>query len=411
MRIMIVPLIATTLWTILAPAFATPEADEIIVTRPAFDAERIPAKAVDHVTKRIVTPITGPPHEEHVTVARSGDLLRQDGIANGKRFSVHTDLKTATSVSIVRNGEKAYSSVTINRPDPDDTYNIFRIFKTGERDRAIGEECEVWGTIRASEDKHSSRSVWLTCVTSDGIELWTRIKHRSETVEYSRTVAIERRTISRRQLLPPRDALQVKAWVRRPEPTAIHDAAQEPWPVDHEVWLEGKASNLLPPFAITQIIRHRCSWRYSDTAPRRGERQLHISDPVSGFSFYYRELGGIPIGLQFYLNDPDPEQFSMSSAAPPQNLAADHRDPQQILGETCRWDRLGRLRSDIVVTSGYSAQCTTDDGVMLRSYNVAHRVNTVTDLVAVRLKRGSVRMEAVLPPSEVLDWRIWKINH
>lgn len=376
------------LFLVAAQALAAPDIcrQPNIVCNPAPDAEREPDVAVDHETVRSVTPITGHPGlPRTITVIRSGSRYRSEGRAGTLSRTGYTDLGSKFQVEIARNASGRYEAVSVRGPGGQGAHAAFLRTKTGERDRLLGESCDVWAT--QSADPNPYQSTWLTCLTADGIELWTRIRSANETREYSRTVSIRRRRVAASEVTPPRDFLELKRWegyLAAVEPSAGSRAQA----TGHEVRLE-RAPAAERASEASLVLRWRDSWRYYQTTRTDGSTSWHIHHLRSGFSFQATQLATGELQHLDAAVDPQAQQLFEDLRGPSRGKT------DEILRETCTWH-------DTPYTVSHSQQqdCLTADGILLARERRTRFGTDETFLRAVRLRRHAPSLRSVLPPTE-----------
>lgn len=88
-------------------------------------------------------------------------------------------------------------------------------FKTGESQTFLGERCEVWN-LNLSKALFRPDARRLSCVTPDGIELWSRVENDILPGTSFETTAIVRRQVEPDEVQPPSDKLDLKSWLTMP---------------------------------------------------------------------------------------------------------------------------------------------------------------------------------------------------
>lgn len=111
--------------------------------------------AADHVAVVEFSSPSQPVETFRQEVKRSGTWLRVDWSGARGRQSVFSDFRSKTSVSRSIGADGGLTGVTIERHPPSDTYNLYRRARTGARDEALGERCEVWRTARSGRIRGS----------------------------------------------------------------------------------------------------------------------------------------------------------------------------------------------------------------------------------------------------------------
>lgn len=365
--------------------------NDTVVERPAFNAERVPDHAVDHVLIVEVDPIGGPPGVHRVRQARLGRRLSELRLDLPNDTPNFTDLVTKTYVSYSVDEDGKYRSLGISRPDPGKYYTYQRT-KTGERDRVLGEQCDVWATTRVGERDEGYSSVFETCLASDGIELWTRIKSTSrgkvEITHFRRTLSIERRSVPASEMRPPRDLLDPRKWA------GMGNAKAAGWTtVSHQVQLTGNSDLEESDSGNSRLLRERNPWTYREGVAMDGARSWVITNRQSGLQITARQYagGGLhSIGIAKH-RGPLPAQKT-----------ADLGKSGQLLGERCRW--IKPVPDDYHY---YEQQCRTADGIVLLHESGNSRYGGHISLKAVSLRRGPFRPADLLPPARMMILRNW----
>jgi hypothetical protein len=211
----------------------------------------------------------------------------------------------------------------------------------------------------------------LTCITDDGIELWTgRRPPGAEAPRIdSRAVALERRTPAWSDFNFPREALDWSYWSSRftfPPETAR------------------------PAYEIRygeRIIRVRGDLRYEGGANRFSLRNTQMR-------LDYDALEGRPVYFSITLGPQNSYPYPLTGGSEPLD-----RRQLRISGETCRWHRV-----DLNVRWGLVGVCVTEDGIQL-----AERTEYDDDAhqdrlsVATHFRRGAPDAALMLPPEDVFE--------
>jgi hypothetical protein len=255
-------------------------------------------------------------------------------------------------------------------------------FKTGERQTFLGEACEVWNL---SKDLVHRDARGLSCVTPDGIELWSRIENAPG--DSFETTAMVRKPVDPDEVRPPAERLDLKSWLT----TANGVARPSDSPGDVTVVMQSRTKANPHERVVTRTIRRHYPWTYTEDVYAKGERKITFKNEAERLSIVFRSdaMG-------------EPLQLSITKALRAfayQKLPDSGRN-ETILGETC-------VVSERKFRHGYSNQCHTADGVMLK--DESGDWGEMYDLVAVKLDRAPVDLEAVLPPSRIFARAAWGI--
>lgn len=349
-----------------------------------------PVSSADYEADLLVTSATQP-REQRIALLRTGSLVREETSDAQGRTITYADFESATSISYRRDENGRYRNLAILRPSSWDSWNRYRRERTGARDRALGEECEVSRRIHVGQDAGYDPET-LSCETRDGIVLWIRSSSRTSGTVFSeiRTLSFRRRPVSQREVAPPATLLDWSRW-RDVAPPVPLPAVVRP---DYEIELVGATGG-----ERARTMRRRGSWAYSES--RRSDRRTYYLDNRAVGIAYEAEPDGSPVRLQIDILPPEQVRANDAAGFTP----VDGLPPEQVLGETCRWsDRTGW----IVITSGMHRTCATADGLSLRIFD-HHRV-LYADLTAVEIRRASPPLDALMPPREAFDWARWGIR-
>jgi hypothetical protein len=316
------------------------------------------------------------------TVMRHGDWTRVDTTKG--TFKTTSYFAASGTLEIDASGDSSdgiHLWLTLNRrPIAGDTESR----NTAERQSVLGESCTVWNLQRAMHPvRADSRLEQTSCVTDDGIELWSRLVGNDRSGSSAETIRIERRPVSPDDVQPPRDILTLGWWNKEESASA----AATP---DFEVVME-LAGN--PDGGkLTRTIRQRYPWRYEEERAGDTLRRLNISHAATRQS------------LQFVAFTGSAEKRLMISdlpAGPPvtEHEPKDSERVETVLGESCQeFDR-----TQGVADAG-EAECRTRDGIPLKQTQWSRGFQRVW--TAVRMVRRPVALDEVKPPNEILslDW-------
>lgn len=353
------------------------------VVRTPPEAHMAPPRATDHIATMVVSRGYGPPGEDRHLVMRAGGWIREERTSQGRTVFVHSDLGSGVSINYARDSAGRIFYLQADRHPASDRYHVMRRVPTGRRGRALGERCEVWSTTRVGERPGEGVN-WLSCETRDGVQLWTRAESlRSGSVLGSaRATSVERRPLRREEVRPPAALLDLASW----REGSVFPAAATP---RYDVRFEAAGGGGV------RILRRQGEWTYSERPGLDGGRRLDIRNDVAFFG-YEEEVGGRPVrlNLQRRRDDQpvDEERWNL----------IDHRAPETMLGETCRWMVPANLPTDTTHN-----ECRTADGVPLALEEGSW--GTSTRYVAVSATRAPLTATAFAPPPRSSDWAAWGI--
>jgi hypothetical protein len=238
---------------------------------------------------------------------------------------------------------------------------------TGRRETALGERCKVWTSEPLVQERVYGGPV-LSCITADGIVLWTgRRQH------YARAVSLERRPIAWSEMLPPRELLSWSYWAHHfPVPPESATPA-------YEIGFTGGIQRL-----------HGELTSYSDD---EGNYWLRNRDAA----FVYSVVRG---GEAYTLHTRIEPQLPVPSPALDDDATPMDRPPSRIRGERCNW-----YRTDPHASWGMFSRCVTDDGIALVRVT-DHYDNTEQPderYVATHFRRGAPSAASMMPPRGLFD--------
>jgi hypothetical protein len=327
------------------------------------------------------------------TLVRSGRWLRE-GIASG---GTHSDFESGTSVTYDRDEAGRYRYIAIGRTATNDSYSRYRRERTGGRDRALGEDCEIWRQVRVNSEPYGPEV--LSCETHDGIRLWTRTQGmdiRHTIVAETRTLSFRRRPVAPSEVLPPADLLRWAYWFNLPPLSGTPPPPRAP--LDYELRL-GAGDDY--GSERSRIMRRRGPWTYLEQVRGDGNRAVTIDNRIVALT-YEAEADGRPIRLTLQ-RMPAIQLRNNESAS---YVRVDPPASERVLGETCFWSE--RDLGAGTFTSGSHRLCLTADGLPLRIFE-RHRV-LMANLTATALTRERPPFAAMMPPREAFDWSRWGIR-
>lgn len=384
-------MIAPFLFALMTPQTPSAGAGE---HRPP-EAHSAAPHAVDHVAVVEAVRGSGPPGVDRHSVKRSGSWLREDRDTPGGTLVTFSDFESATSISQHVDGDGTVRSLMVERHPSSDTYNLWRRSRTGARERALGESCDVWRTTPAGEAPGEGVA-WLTCVTRDGIELWSRtVSERTGTIlSSSRILSFQRRRLSAREVQPPRDLLGWRRWGQAgdssgPGPVGAAD--------NYTVRFEGQAAALGKAW---RIERRRGAWSSVEMGNKDGALLASL-DGAGMVGSYHAETGGRPVRLSLALKGRNPRSVR------PTYAPIEPRQAERVAGEECLWSEHGG-ENGIVIVSGTHRTCVSADGIPLRIYS-RHRA-LIADFKATSIDRSPPRSSRFSLPDRASDWSAWGIR-
>lgn len=205
-------------------------------------------------------------------------------------------------------------------------------------------------------------------------------------------VALERRPIAPGDVRPPIERLDLKWWLALPTDAARPSDA--PGDVTVVMQAERPVSGCWPNWPVRTTVRRHHPWTYTEDLYNDGRRKLSFMNRI------------LRLGITFENNaagEPTRLSITKSSSYPvgmgPERIGRS----ATILGEPCDWFDMMPGVADV----GH-AQCRTADGVVLKDVQ-SIRGPLRNSLLAVRLSRSAVGLDAVLPPAAILAPATWGI--
>jgi len=285
------------------------------------------------------------------------------------------------SVSFVRGGERS----TYADPEPR---------RTDERQTYLGESCTVWDVRRNNGGQASGGLSDMSCITDDGIELWTKSISRNSVISSAEATRVERRPVAPDDVRPPRELLMLDWW-DRPTPAPIAQAIP-----DHETVMELLHNSPDAGHSIRTTRRHG-SWQSVEETVNAVRHSLHIAHDSGRMHLnYWSDDSGAPKRLIITKSPPLPAGVKRPTSMQPKDLAR----TETVLGESCRWFDMTPGMQDV----GRSA-CLTNDGIVLKEERSSWGSIRWT-WTAIRLTRRAVSLDEIKPSPALLEPRLWGIE-
>jgi hypothetical protein len=257
--------------------------------------------------------------------------------------------------------------------------------KTGERRTMLGESCETWNLSSKRLARPGAKH--LSCVTPDGIELWSRVEDDVLPGTFFEATAIDRQRVDPRQVTPPRERLDLTSWLSAPSGADRRPDA----PGDVTVVMRNDAKAVMEPNIQTRTVRRHYPWTYTEDVDGNGGRKLRFVNDVERLDIRIEtDAAGVPIRLNI--------QKALKAFA--KQEWPDTGRVETILGVACNV-------SEQKHRHGRWSACRTADGLRLKE--ASRDMGERYDLVAVSLDRSPVELDAVLPPSSMFAPAAWGI--
>jgi hypothetical protein len=256
-------------------------------------------------------------------------------------------------------------------------------FKTSERQMFLGESCEIWNKSKGFIPAAKA----LSCVTPDGIELWSRVENDILPGTSTEVTALKRQPVAPDEVRPPGDRFDLKSWLG-----VVNNGAQPSSPLsDATVIMQSEDKLANSRQAHTRTMRRHFPWTYTEDQLGDGRRVLRFRNEIAQLDITFESnSAGEPASLTInkLLYNPGVTPLPKSDQT------------ETILGEQCfRSENRGRHER--------SRQCRTDDGLLLKDSSSGMEGSYA--LVAVKLDRGPVSLDAVLPPPFIFARATWGI--
>lgn len=231
----------------------------------AADAPFMPLpNTVDHVVTMVTKWASGP--QSRVVTHHAGWTRVDRSVGRDHASTVYHGHVKTISVNISRDSAGQYAYLAILRgpeqhkiPQAD-----YTAFKTGERETFLGESCDVWSVMRSSFTKFS-------CITEDGIELWSKSVGSGDwTISSQEATKVERRPVQASEVQPPGDLLALSSWV---DP-ASSTPATPGTPADFETLMQSEGAKPTDTWHVTKTTRRRHPWTYEEEVLGTGKRMV-----------------------------------------------------------------------------------------------------------------------------------------
>ena len=388
-------LFAAATQTVPAPVDAEPILVEEVTAKAGLPVTYI-RPTIDHVVTYNFTPYFSSKAGARLTYARRGHLVRQTTEYLTTRRPIdppgqtnYSNLATNASAQGELRGPNEPSGFVIWREHegkrPGDRY---RLIKTEETQTIAGEHCAIWNAEPIVEKKGSRTGIQRrACIANDGVVLYDAWLYSSGGVGEERTaVKVERRKVALAEVLPPKDALNGRAWM------ALAASAR---PVETTRPRNFDVNLLRQPYWDKKTVRAR----------RRGSDGWELSETWSNGeaqTFYlYHSSMALRFGITPERVDidytPDPKFSSWGSGTVP----VTRMPPETVLGEQCSW-----FDAAVNVSDTTQLECRAADGLPLKTVSSSWGDNEST-LIATSVSRGKTRLRDLLPPPALLRWQDW----
>jgi hypothetical protein len=352
----------------------------------------------DYVATLVMKHGWGSSQSEGQTIVHHAGWSRIENEIEG-RYQLTSYVSAAVPVSVKIYRSPGVNSLTIVHGEDTRTPGWdYNAFTTREHETVAGESCEVWNAARHQVQGAGNNQVELkklSCVTSDGIELWWRYVTSSGSTGMSAEVTrIERRPVEDDEVAIPRDLLELTRWVK-PDDTPALDATAAP---DATVVLEALQLEGAGNAVAKRVTRRHGGWLANNETFSNGGSRLSIENIQQGFSL------SVQRGSNGRLRTLVMRNQEAQSEAPGRLKPVKSERTETVLGETCTWFNMMPGVADVGLM-----QCQTEDGLVLKE-QASRRGAPFGMRAAVSIERAPVALADVLPPPEILMRNNWGIQ-
>ncbi len=256
-----------------------------------------------------------------------------------------------------------------------------------------GEDCRWRQVVRRPS---SEGPVWLTCLTSDGIEVATKVLFsQGEVMTEERLTEIKRGPVPEADVLPSRQLFDATTWLKplRNYPDRPQSA------IDFEAKLVATASDnpSVNRTSTVRLLRHY-PWWFRQRDGKDGSVRVMVWNELENQGILYSSSKW-ERRLEAARSPVDPKRPWAGFDIPTEMENLGKQD--QFLGENCTWYDLTPNMAD-----AGQKQCITSDGIPLKD-DYWSGWSAVESFETVEFKRRTVDIGEMLPPREYLDPTAW----
>ncbi|HVY59452.1 MAG TPA: hypothetical protein VHA77_16495 [Xanthobacteraceae bacterium] len=371
------------------PACGAEGIDRDVIANPPPSARLLVASGVDYEATMVVS--EGKKPDQRISIVRSGPWQIERSLDSPDQSVTYSNFDTGTSIVITRNSDGSYRSLSISRSPSDGSGHDVHRTKTDQTDSVLGENCTVWRSTRGSA------TGYLDCVTTDGIDLWTRVELTSGYVWRSaRVTKLVRRDISPEEVQFPGEVLDWSTWYQSPPQTVSEPAGAR----NYEVQLQEHFQRAGEDRLTTIVHRRRGGEEFSE---HRGWRGARVNFTSAILSLSYTEG---PDGRADHLGIRRRDALSTGdNTARLENLTRRTDRTETVLGENCTWFDIAPGMAD-----GSNWECRTIDGIAVVLDHSGSRPRTVAISRAISIRREQVTERDMVPPPKLFDWATWGVR-
>ncbi|WP_245485522.1 MULTISPECIES: hypothetical protein [Rhizobium] len=273
-----------------------------------------------------------------------------------------------------------------------DYLGIKQVKETNDVETVGSEECRWWEIVRAPPPS----PIWMTCLTSDGIEVATKVLFsKGEVMSEARLTEIKRGPVPEAEVLPPRQLFDASTWLKPLRTYPDHP----PSAVDFEAKLVARASDnpSIDRTSEVRMLRHY-PWWFRQRDGKDGSIRIEVWNELENQGIFYsssKRERRIVAGRSSL--DPKRPFSKFSSQTGMENLG----EQGQFLGENCTWYDLTPNMAD-----ASQKQCITSDGIPLKDDHWSG-LSAVESFDTMAFTRRPVDIGEMQPPREYLDPSAW----
>ncbi|WP_245483724.1 hypothetical protein [Rhizobium ruizarguesonis] len=296
-------------------------------------------------------------------------------------------------LSTVKKDGEEIKRFSIRQVEPSYDYlGIKQVKETNDVETVGGEECRWWEIVRGDPPS----PIWMTCLTSDGIEVATKVLFsKGRLMSEARLTEIKRDPVPEAEVLPPRQLFDASTWLKPLRTYPDHP----PSAVDFEAKLVTRASDnpSIDKTSEVRLLRHY-PWWFRQNDGKDGSIRIDVWNELEnqGISYSSSKRERRIVAGRSSL-DPKRTFSQFSSQTGMENLG----EQGQFLGENCTWYDLTPKMAD-----ASQKQCMTSDGIPLKDDHWSGW-SAVESFDTVAFTRRPVDIGEMQPPRESLDPSAW----
>ncbi|WP_260687739.1 hypothetical protein [Rhizobium laguerreae] len=296
-------------------------------------------------------------------------------------------------LSTGKKGGEEINRFTINQADPSREYlGIKEVKQTDDVETIGGEECRWRQIVRGPPPS----PIWLTCLSSDGIEVATKVLFsQGNVMSEARLTEIARGPVPEAEVMPPSQLFDARTWLK----PLRNYPDRPPNATDFEAKLVARASEnpSIDRTSEVRLLRHY-PWWLRQRKGRDGSIQFTVWNELENQGISYSSSKG-QRRIEAARSPVDPKRpfMGIGTSTGMENLGKQG----QFLGENCTWYDLTPNMAD-----ASQKQCITSDGIPLKDDHWSGW-SAVESFDTVAFTRRPVDIREMQPPREYLDPSAW----